>query len=367
MTIPPVSDGLVPPLNAPPAGLVYPGVQPGVTSAIVLAHFVIVFGTSGGVFVYSGTPGPGTLIASVTAASADPYGNPTGQGITAYGSDGSYAELTEQGGTALLLLEPPSRAHGASPGFPPQVLSALGNGGAVNEYSYLFMSSGAETGEPDGQMVLGLTSEADDASLAASFEIVAPGNDRLLFGNASGFSPGKATILGWLPVNQTDTTQHSVIASSFGLLSNAYNIVSGDANSGDVYRLTVCGNGSQGAVVNTLSFTAIMFGVEAGTVTVGGTAFTASADFSWRVTCEVTILTSGAAGTAFVAVSGVIGEFGANQSSSNGNSGVFISQNSSVAVNTTAATTMSLAAEWGSMTDSPEITSYWSTLERLGP
>lgn len=362
-----MSDGLVRPLNAPPAGVVSAGVQPGVSSAIVLAHFVIVFGASGGVFVYSGTPGPGTLIASVTAASADPYGNPTGQGITAYGSDGSYAELTEQGGTALLLLEPPSRAHGASPGFPPQVLSALGNGGAVNEYSYLFISSGAETGEPDGQMVIGLTSEADDASLAASFEIVAPGNNRLLFGNASGFSPGLATILGWLPVNQTDTTQHSVVASSSGLLSNAYDIVANDANPGDVYRLTVTGQGSQGATTNTLIFSPTMFGATVGAVTLGSSAFAASASFTWRVTCEVTILTAGSNGTAFFTVSGTIGQLGANQSSSNGDSGVFISAKTSQAVDTTAATTISLAAEWGSVTDSPEITSYWSTLERLGP
>jgi hypothetical protein len=83
------SDKLIPPLNAPKAANVSPGVQPGVSSGIVLAQYVVVFGTSGGVFIYDGTPAPGNppiyWFGNVTA---DPYGNQVDQGIWA-GQPGS--------------------------------------------------------------------------------------------------------------------------------------------------------------------------------------------------------------------------------------------------------------------------------------
>lgn len=64
------------PLNAPLGGQALSGVQPGTTSPVVTAQYVIVFGTGGGVFVYSGTPGPGNSpIAWMTSATSDPYGN----------------------------------------------------------------------------------------------------------------------------------------------------------------------------------------------------------------------------------------------------------------------------------------------------
>lgn len=71
-------DGLVAPLNAPPATLVQPGVQPGVTGPLILAQYVVVFGTNDGVFIYSGTPAKGNPpVISITSPSAtdDPYGN----------------------------------------------------------------------------------------------------------------------------------------------------------------------------------------------------------------------------------------------------------------------------------------------------
>lgn len=69
-------DGLVRPLNAPPAAQLAPGVQPGVSSAVTLARYVIVFGVNDGVFVYSGPPAPGNKpVAWVSNSTVDPYGN----------------------------------------------------------------------------------------------------------------------------------------------------------------------------------------------------------------------------------------------------------------------------------------------------
>jgi hypothetical protein len=83
------SDKLIPPLNAAPAGNVSPGIQPGTTGNIVLAQYVIVFGASGGWFIYDGTPAPGNApIYWGGNVSADPYGNALTQGIWA-GQPGS--------------------------------------------------------------------------------------------------------------------------------------------------------------------------------------------------------------------------------------------------------------------------------------
>lgn len=70
--------------------------QPGVLGQIIRALKVIVSGGSNsGVFVYSGTPGAGDLVATMIAAGGlDPYGNAMQAGVTSYNTQfGSYAEL----------------------------------------------------------------------------------------------------------------------------------------------------------------------------------------------------------------------------------------------------------------------------------
>ena len=86
-------DGLRRPINAPPGVQPVPGVQPG-SSGLVRAHVVIVSGSKGGVFVYSGAPGPGALIGTVTGSSGvDAYGNVYQQGITSYLTSTIWAQL----------------------------------------------------------------------------------------------------------------------------------------------------------------------------------------------------------------------------------------------------------------------------------
>lgn len=86
MTTPgPYGPPQVPPLNSP-AGAVTPiGVTPGISNGVVIANIVIVFGPSGGIFVYSGTPALGNLIGSVAGVpGTDHYGNSYRAGFTAY-------------------------------------------------------------------------------------------------------------------------------------------------------------------------------------------------------------------------------------------------------------------------------------------
>jgi len=83
-------DGLVPPLNAPPAGAVTYGIQPG-SPQIIKAQYVIVSGPGGGVFVYTGTPANGNPpIAWMGAGTTDPYGNPL-PSTTGIASSGTFS------------------------------------------------------------------------------------------------------------------------------------------------------------------------------------------------------------------------------------------------------------------------------------
>lgn len=91
-------DGLRRPFNAPEARALLPGIQPGVSSGVVVADLVVVYGAAGGVFVYSSAPAFGNLIASIaSSAGFDPYGNAYLAGLTGYFLRGSTYFATQTG------------------------------------------------------------------------------------------------------------------------------------------------------------------------------------------------------------------------------------------------------------------------------
>jgi hypothetical protein len=104
-----VSDGLIPPANAPYGQQIYPGVQPGV-SAVQLANVVLVFGPTGsavGVFVYAAgtTPGLGNPpVISITEASADPFGNTVSGGVTVGLPSSTQVQIQSVGGAGVLAF-----------------------------------------------------------------------------------------------------------------------------------------------------------------------------------------------------------------------------------------------------------------------
>jgi hypothetical protein len=83
-------DGLHRPMNAPPAGVTSPGVQPGGTN-VVRARYVIVSGVGDGVFVYKAGTQPklgNPPIAWMGSGLVDPYGNilPSTTGVASTGT-----------------------------------------------------------------------------------------------------------------------------------------------------------------------------------------------------------------------------------------------------------------------------------------
>lgn len=102
---PPKGIGGLPP-RRPDQMTSQPGVaiQPGSSSGVVTARIVqVIGGPNSGVFVYSGTPGPGTLIASlVGATTADKYGNAViPDGLAIY--NGTQKAFLGQGGSTNVL------------------------------------------------------------------------------------------------------------------------------------------------------------------------------------------------------------------------------------------------------------------------
>lgn len=142
----------------PPGGAMPPGGR-----LPVLARLLRIFGSStngsSGLFVYSGTPGNGDLIASIAAAAGvDPYNNPYQVDITSYATGSRFAQLA----FAQLLLNP-----GVS-GFAslPSAGASTGVGGAALE-----LSSGQKNGA-DGVAVLTLF-DADASSQAVPAAVLA--------------------------------------------------------------------------------------------------------------------------------------------------------------------------------------------------
>jgi hypothetical protein len=128
-------DGLVRPLNAPSGQQVQPGVQPGVSGGVVLASYVIVFGqaTGGagpGIFIYSGSPGPGNPpVFSMSNATQDPYGNAIAPGIWSGQFGGTQAGLQVNGPLLGELAFPV--AGSSATGTASIVGASVGTGGSV--------------------------------------------------------------------------------------------------------------------------------------------------------------------------------------------------------------------------------------------
>lgn len=92
-------DGLVAPANAPTGQQTPVGVQPG-SPGLVLARLVVLFGSSAGLFLYSGVPGLGNPpVVSITEASTDPFGNAVVPGLDV--TAGAISGTTISGSTFL--------------------------------------------------------------------------------------------------------------------------------------------------------------------------------------------------------------------------------------------------------------------------
>jgi hypothetical protein len=150
-----------------------------------------------------------------------------------------------------------------------------------------------------------------------------------------------------------DFTTYTVTAAAYTQCSKAWTIAAGDPKAGTIYRLTVEGLGTQGTPTQeTLAFeTSLGLGVAITNQTFAG----AAAAFGWKVVTEWAVISTGAGGTANVALNSTAGAMP---------NGGF---NAAVSFDTTVVQTLELMAKWGATAGAPTMTSYHSYLERLGP
>jgi hypothetical protein len=91
------------PLNAP-INTSRAGVGPAPAAGVVIARIIVVYGASGGLFIYNGTPAPGNppiLSAVAPGVTTDPYGNPVKAVLNIGSLAGAHAGFDDDGNEYL--------------------------------------------------------------------------------------------------------------------------------------------------------------------------------------------------------------------------------------------------------------------------
>lgn len=123
-----------------------------------------------GMFLYSGTPASGNLLASLSPASGtDAYGNGFQIGLYVYGSAGSYVSLIEAGSTANIQLHPASVTQLSAI---PQVFAQGEDQGTSAESQSLVLTSGSTDNKDSAYILLSGASGDGTTTIAnITFEI----------------------------------------------------------------------------------------------------------------------------------------------------------------------------------------------------
>lgn len=166
----------------------------------------------------------------------------------------------------------------------------------------------------------------------------------------------------------TDISPLTNATTSYNAMSNIWPVAAYDAHAGTVYRLTVTGSGTQGSTQQAIGHQVSCLGATAANRVMATTTIVANAAFSWKYVVEVTILTTGATGTARVSTlfNWTQGVGGSGLTSANE---ATAATDTSATVSTTANGNITAQLAWASVagTTAPTLTSFRSVFERLGP
>lgn len=138
-----------------------PTLQPGSTQTVRARYIIVTAGAADGVFVYGGG-GPGGLLASIAAGTADPSGNPVKPVITIYGANGSAIQLSAPANFPTLDFI----TEAAAAQIPPNVSAFSAATGRAAEQQILSLQSGEESSS-SGIVDLQLQSASADGTLPA--------------------------------------------------------------------------------------------------------------------------------------------------------------------------------------------------------
>lgn len=170
-----------------------------------------------GAFFYTGTPAAGNLQASIASTGgSDQFGNAYGAGFNLYGPGGTL-QLINNSSAPAVIWTPAGVTHLT---VQPQVWSQAENAGLVNEFMYMLLTTGKESGNDDA--ALQLFSESADGTI--------PARAILEFGGLIGLTVTKTQITPGVPI----------VADSWHVpssLSNSW-VNQGGGNVSFKYRLT---------------------------------------------------------------------------------------------------------------------------------
>ena len=169
-----MTDGLIPPQNAPPPQALVPGVQPGVSGGVVLATLVVIYNPAGGIsgiLIYSPAPGTGNLVGSWSAAAGvDQYGNTYGQDINIGPNSGPQISIARTGiggqSAAVQFL-----LNTLDSIITPLLIGQVVNPGAANQFLQLLLQGPAGTGGNSNQYNIIFNSDSDDSTIPAEMII----------------------------------------------------------------------------------------------------------------------------------------------------------------------------------------------------
>jgi hypothetical protein len=162
---------------------------------------------------------PPALIASIAPqAGTDEFGNPYMAGIYLYGPGASYAGLQENGTSAAVVLAPPGTTQTT---LNPQAFAFASNTGDADEFQWLVLTSGKESGNADA--ALQLNSESADGTVQANATVEFGGTTVARF-NPAGIYTEQAFIATGIATTPAEVSGSAVV---FATGNGSLNVVDG--------------------------------------------------------------------------------------------------------------------------------------------
>ncbi len=366
-------------------------------------NLVLVAGTGiSGIFVYDPSAGAGNLIGSMTDAAADPFGNVTEKGVSAYVIDiNSIREAVNLNASNINGMAGLSIRDTAHPPFAPPGVYGQGSGAAPGaSKAVAFLDSGlVANADVDavvtaqsqthsgvtggvvnllaGQMTLGNTSTLvvndNTGALTLGQPVATPASTAgsQIFSSTNGV-PSIETVhglAGQLPAIQSDNSPHSVgNTASAGNITKTWSIPGSDAVAGTSYVLRTFASFTIGqTTAETLTIGISLNGVNTALATLGAAFNGGTLSATYDLPLELTVQVDAAGvDTPQIALSGPLGNTSANRLATNSAN---MAGHSNVLTFTKANTnTVALYAQWGGTGGSVQtISTIWSKLYREGP
>jgi hypothetical protein len=317
----------------------------GWTNQVVQASEVIIAGAPDAFYMYNGAEGPNQLVLSaVSGATVDSYGNQVPANLTIYDAQfpGAATNFSDGNYTYLVNADGLSSQQGAW-----QVANSF-----FQNASIFFSTSPFATEEQTGTPAV--------ISNAAIFYANANGTPATV--NAQG-------LAGAVPAVQQAIANFSNPNNGTQPITSAWSIPA-NAPAGSSYEIWVpfsaatATAGPQSLGLKPYLNAAVV--TTSGGDVIGGTAIAAATGFTGDLRCTLVVTATGAAGTADIYIKGGYTTFGANIQAT-GSSNYISSQATGVALNTTVANTIAVAAVWGASSAGQTIATVLSRFTRKGP